>query len=206
MLAACASTQTVEIDVQAFAKWPSAVAPSAASVAGSYRFERLPSQDANEAAQLAVESALRAALTKVDLTQLGGSTPAANTAAPAPTRYTVQASSRTVRHDTNAGPFSATLSGPFWGWAGRDYVVNRLGQVIWLAPPSRLQDSLYIREVSVLVRDAVSNQVVFESHAKHDSRWNNGAELLPTMFDAALKDFPSPPTGLRSVTAVVPLR
>ena len=48
--------------------------------------------------------------------------------------------------------------------------------------------------------------MVFESHAKHDSRWNIGAELLPTLFEAALKDFPNPPSGLRTVTTVAPLR
>ena len=61
----------------------------------------------------------------------------------------------------------------------------------------------YQREVSLLIRDAASNQVVYETHAVHGGRWADGSTVLPAMFSAALSGFPNPPAGQRKINVEV---
>jgi hypothetical protein len=62
----------------------------------------------------------------------------------------------------------------------------------------------YQRRVSLLIRHAASGQLVYQTQAQHDGRWNSTPELWSAMLDAALRDFPNPPAGVRQVNIEVP--
>ena len=54
-----------------------------------------------------------------------------------------------------------------------------------------------MHEVHIVMRDLKTQQIVFESHATHESLAPGDAATLGAMFDAALKGFPVPPQGSR---------
>jgi hypothetical protein len=71
-------------------------------------------------------------------------------------------------------------------------------------PVGRMPQRGFQRQVSLLLRDLASGQVVYETHARYDSRFTIGTDVLPAMVAAALHGFPQPPTGPRIVTIELP--
>ena len=71
-------------------------------------------------------------------------------------------------------------------------------------PLGMTESPLYMREVSIVIREAVSNAVVFESRATHSGIWNDPRSVLPAMFEAALQGFPTPPAGARRINIEIP--
>jgi hypothetical protein len=142
----------------------------------TYRLERLPSQ-AGAPDQARIEALADPALLRAGLRR--------DDAAP---RYSVQVSSRTQ------GVISASpLGGGFgWGWP--------FG---WGPPIQTAANTAYRREVNVVVREAASNRVVYESKASSESFYLNNDEVVGAMFDAALAGFPNPPQGTRQVNVQV---
>jgi hypothetical protein len=67
-------------------------------------------------------------------------------------------------------------------------------------PPS----TSYRYEVSLLLRDLRNGQVVYETRAVHFGPWLDTRNILPVMFQAALKDFPNPPAGGRKINIEIP--
>jgi hypothetical protein len=67
-------------------------------------------------------------------------------------------------------------------------------------PPS----TSYRHEVSLLLRDLRNGQVVYETRAVHFGPWSDTLNILPALFEAALKDFPNPPPGLRKIDVEIP--
>jgi hypothetical protein len=65
--------------------------------------------------------------------------------------------------------------------------------------PSRRTNPWYEREVSIVLREAGSNRVVYETRARNDGPYSSSAAILPVMFEAALQGFPNPPQGERRV-------
>ena len=211
LLTGCASVYRVDSQVQSFARWSDAAAPTAAATPAIpqapqlYRFERLPSQAAENVArgQTDLETIARAALAK------RGWTPAEPGVS---ARWSVQVSGGTLKlprapweepwdgfgYDGGFGRFGSL------GFPGRDYVVTGSGQVIWAPVLMRMNLPYYERKVSLLIRNAGNGQVVYETHAAHDGRWNSSPELWGAMLDAALQDFPAPPTGVRQVNIDLP--
>lgn len=200
LLSGCASVYLVDNQVQSFARWIDATATAPAAVPQApqtYRFERLPSQGAGPGAagQDALENLARVALAKV-----GWSVHDAPTAAP----WTVQVSAGTLR--LPRAPWEDPWDG-YWGglgFPGRDYAVTASGHIIWSPVFMRMDMPYYKREVSLVVRHAASARVVYESRAAHEGRWNSTPELWSAMLDAALRDFPTPPDGVRQVNIEVP--
>lgn len=200
-LGGCASVYRVDSQVQSFARW-SGAAPATASEAipkapQVYRFDRLPSQAAGEAArgQDELEALARVALAKQgwSLADVGVSP-----------RWTVRVSGGTLK--LPRAPWEDPWDG-YWssrGFPGRDYVVTGSGQVIWAPVFMRMDLPYYQRKVSLLISRADNGQVVYESQAAHDGRWNSSPELWTAMLDAALQGFPTPPAGLRQVNIDVP--
>lgn len=200
-LSGCASVYLVDNSVQSFARWTDAAAASAPAAVPQapqrYRFERLPSQTETQVAagQDELERLARAALAKLGWTL-------ADAGAPAP--WTVQVTAGTLR--LPRAPWEDPWGG-YWGGFGfpaRDYVVTASGQIIWAPVFMRMEMPYYQRKVSLLIRQAGSGQVVYETHAAHDGRWNSTPELWSAMLDAALRDFPAPPAGTRQVNVEVP--
>src|SRR6185436_3398857 len=62
-LTGCAALNTVSADAQTFGSWPAGRQP------GTFAFERLPSQQRNEASQASLEDAARGALLKAGFTE-----------------------------------------------------------------------------------------------------------------------------------------
>ena len=187
-LSGCATSWVVDSDVKSFSSIDT-VPPGA-----TYRFERLPSQQANAERQASLEAMAGAALEQVGLRR--------DDANP---RYTAQVSARV----------NATLSpwadpwlwdGPFgygygyYGYGRRWYGGGWYGAP--LIPPAA--NPWYEREVSVVLRELGSNRVVYETRARNDGPYTSSAAVLPVMFQAALQGFPKPPEGERRVNIELP--
>jgi hypothetical protein len=177
-LTGCASTRLVDSDVQSFSQL--AGAPARAT----YSFERLPSQQAQGAQQSAVEDQARLALAKVGLRQ--------DSAAPF---YRVHVHART---DLLAYP--DYWDGPGWGWGGWGGGRGFYGGLSMRFPPP----TLYRREVGLILREAASGTVVYETRAVHEGVWADNPAVFAAMFDAALNGFPTPPTGPRRIVLEIP--
>lgn len=206
-LSGCASVFLVDNQVQSYARWADRPTPTGAATPipqapQVYRFDRLPSQqDARAGAgQHELEKLAAISLAKV------GWTPAApGVTAP----WTVEVSAATLR--LPRAPWESPYDGywgggfgPGFGFPGRDYVVTGTGQIIYAPLFLRMDTPYYQREVSVVIRHVASGRVVYETRAAHDGRWNSSNPLWQAMLDAALRDFPSPPSGPRQVNIEVP--
>jgi hypothetical protein len=62
----------------------------------------------------------------------------------------------------------------------------------------------YRRQVSLIMRDLPSSQVVYETHAVHDGLWSDSTTIFATLFKAGLSNFPNPPAGVQRVTIEIP--
>jgi hypothetical protein len=199
-LTGCAGVRLIDNDVTAFSKL------AAVPDGSTYRFERLPSQQTDTQRQDKLEAIAQASLDKVGLRRVGDApgSPAA--------QYSVQMSivmqSGSQAYWDNEEPaltgFISVSTGPhFYGppyWRGRrhGYVHGYFGPYIYLPSPS------YVYEVSLVMREVAGNQVVFETRARHQGPWADSAAILPVMFDAALQNFPKPPSGPRRVNVEIP--
>ncbi|CAN5429461.1 hypothetical protein BH10PSE16_BH10PSE16_12540 [soil metagenome] len=186
-MAGCASLRVVESDVSAFYNWSGT--PPAPGTA--YRFERLPSQQVVGAQQDTVEGLARTALAKVGMEL--------NPAAP---RYSVQVriSTHVIEHLPYDGVgydgFGFATPGVFLGGGNR-------GTTFGMSFPMRFSDTYYRRELTLLVRDLTTSQIVFETRALNDGVQNETLAVLAAMLDAALQGFPQPPAGPRRITAQI---
>jgi hypothetical protein len=64
--------------------------------------------------------------------------------------------------------------------------------------------TLHRREASVVLRDAATQQVVYETSALHEDVWTDDPAIFGVLFDAALSGFPQPPAGPRQVHTPMP--
>lgn len=188
-LTGCATSWVVDSDVKSFAS-PGTVAPGA-----TYRFDRLPSQQADGARQESLEAMAAAALDKVGLRR--------DDAKP---QYTAQIGARvTAGLSPWADPW--LYNGPWgYGYGGYGYYGRRWYGGGWyggpaFAPPA---NPWYEREVSVVLREVGSSRVVYETRARNDGPYTSSAAILPVMFQAALQGFPNPPQGERRVNIELP--
>jgi len=183
LLAGCGGMRLVDTQVQ------STATSTTVDKGSRYRFERLPSQaDQPQAAQ--VEAFVQVALAQVGLVRN-------DTAA----RYSVLPGVRIQ-------PYSADYWGDPLGRPGGSYGQITIGagnagsMVGWgMRFPAPTH---YRYEVSLLLRDLQSGQVVYETRATHDGPWRDSDNLLPALFEAALRDFPRPPAGPRRINIEIP--
>jgi hypothetical protein len=204
-LTGCSGMRIVDSQVSAFSQLQSA--PEAAFKGATWTFERLPSQQQLEGAAAARQSKLEAMAEKAlgDVGFARTSLPAAppGSGVAAQPSFTAQLSARIQRLER--GPFDhEPLWGPGFGLPGRDYVVTGSGRVIPVGPWPRTELPWYVREISVLLRDAKDKRVVYETQAKHEGRWADDEAVLPAMFAAALQGFPNPSAGPRMVNIEIP--
>lgn len=182
LAAGCAGLNTLNTEVSSFGDWPPA------RKAGSYAFERLPSQQARPQVQEALETAARDALAAA------GFTPAAAGTEP---EVLVQLGARSTRQEVS--PWSDPLwwNGGFAPWRYRPWVGPR-----W-SPHWHEEFSRFDREVAVLIRDRASGKPLYEARASSSGSTPFDPAMLRAMFAAALKDFPA--TGLNPRPVSVPL-
>ncbi|MGK6309019.1 DUF4136 domain-containing protein [Variovorax sp. DT-64] len=190
-LAGCATRWVVDSDVRSFSSL--GTVPAGAT----YRFERLPSQQASEAQQQQLEAMAAAALERVGLRR--------DDAKP---QYTAQIGARvTAELSPWADPwYFHGAWGPGyrpWGygpWRGRGlYGGGWYGPAF--TPPA---NPWYAREVSIVLRELPSHRVVYETHARNEGPYAASGAVLPVMFQAALQGFPNPPAGGRRVDIEIP--
>ena len=185
-LTGCSSLRLVDTEVRSFATPPTVPAGAL------FRFERLPSQQADAAAQTRLETIAQHALEQAGMRR-------SDTQA----SYSVQVTYG-LKVDARA-PWEQTepAFGMNWGlgWGGRGGALMLGGR----APFGQLATSPYYwRQVSLIMRSLATQQVVFESHAAHDGRWSDSEAILPALFDAALRGFPNPPPGVRQINIEIP--
>ncbi|MEY3125197.1 MAG: hypothetical protein RLZZ573_1717 [Pseudomonadota bacterium] len=177
VLSGCATSRMIDSEVRSF---PGA-APALTGV--EYRFERLPSQQEGGPFQDRIEDLAAQALARIGLTRTDGLA-----------RYAVQVSVRVDQYARN----------PQRRLQGNDLFVG-FGVAPWNAPAVlMLEPPWYLHTVQVLVRDTASGQLAYETTAAHDGPWSDTLHLLPAIFEAALRDYPTPPKGPRKVVVEVP--
>ena len=187
-LAGCGTVRLVDTDVRSFATAPSV------PLGATYRFERLPSQQVHAERQNRLEAMAQEALTQAGLRR--------QDAAPG---YSVQVS---VGTKVDAyGPGDRPTTGWFPGWnlgvgvqTGNVMIGANRGLLGFGVP----EQPYYWRQVTLVIRNLSTAQVVYETRAAHDGRWADSDAILPAMLEAALKDFPNPPPGVRRVNIEIP--
>lgn len=183
-LAGCASLNNLTSEVSSFGSWPTDRKP------GTYVFERLPSQQARPEQQQVLEDAARRAV------EAAGFTPAVDEKT---ADVGIQLGARVTAAERS--PFDD----PFW-WRGGLYYSNywRHGRGLW-GPSVGLSygPQNYDREVALLIRDRKSGQMLYEARASNDGGSSAINSLLPAMFEAALKDFPTGGINPRQVTVPI---
>lgn len=183
----CSTIRVVDSDVSAFYQW--SAAPPAPGT--TYRFEKLPSQRVVGAQQDYVENLARTALAKVGMQE------------DAAASYSVQVTVNTLvverfSPDTlGYDGFGFATPGVFLGGGSH-------GASLGLSFPMRYSEPYYRRELSLLMRDLASNQVVFETRAVSEDVQGDTLRMLSAMLDAALRGFPQPPAGTRRIQSEIP--
>ncbi len=179
-LTGCASTRLVDAQVNSFTAQP-------AQTLTQYRFERLPSQQADPTAQARLELLAEQALTKVGLTRADDAS------------LSVQVSAL-QRQENGTG--SGLNIGMSLGWVMGNGSVS-IGSPGALFPGIDAQ-SRYWRQVSLVMRERSTQTVQFEGHVSHEGIWSDSDTILRALFDAALKGYPHSPNGTRRVAVEVP--
>lgn len=187
LLSGCATVRLVDTDVVSVA----APTPGLNLQGAKYRFERLPSQVNNPEAGLAEQQA-QAAMTAVGLVRDDADAQLSVLVGLGGTQYQVDSWGRPL---------------PPGGWMpyghlslGRG-VGSRMGIGMGTQFPPM---TFYRREVSVIMRDLKSGQVVYETRATHEGPWSDNVQIFATLFQAALAQFPNPPAGSRRVHIEIP--
>jgi hypothetical protein len=175
-LSGCATSFVLDNSVQSFSSLATVPAQP------TYRFERLPSQQAFQF-QPQVEAMADPALFKAGLRR--------DDAAP---QYSVQVTARVQRAQS-------PWADPWDGWDGF-HGLGRWGHGLGGAFP-RMETPWFHREVGIVMRELPSNRVVYETHGVNDGPWGDNAMVFPAMFDAALQGFPKAPAGVRLVNIKV---
>ncbi len=181
LLSGCAALKTISPEVRSFGSWPEGRA------AGTYAFERLPSQQQPLSRAAQWEQAAAPALAKA------GFKLAAD-----PTKADVIVALGVRVGISDADPWSDPLwyrwNAPLYAW--------RFG----MPPRSHplFIERRYEREVGVLMRDRVSGQPIFEARASHDGATRGDDALMAALFEAALAGFPKAQPEARFVPIQLP--
>ena len=186
LLGGCASINTLRSEVSTFGSWPEGRQP------GTYAFDRLPSQEVRAENQRALEDAARSAIERAGFKAVElGQKP----------EFLVQLGARISA--AQRSPFDD----PFYWHPGLTqhfrYRSPRSGFYWTHAWDRSLEASQVDREVTLLIRDAADNQVLYEARASNFGYAYATSTWLPTMFNAALTDFPRSISATRVV--VTPL-
>lgn len=187
LLAGCSTTRIVDGRVQSFSTLNALPSPA------TYRLERLPSQQTpsfDPIAQLAEQALARVGLQRDDagaprlLVQIG--VQADNVPRVDPWSYS-------YGPHGFYGPSPWAFNGGFGGgWHGRGWGVGGIWRMGGPTP-------LHRRAVSLVMRDAQTQTVVYETSAVHEDVWVSDPAVYGVLLDAALQGFPQPPQGPRQV-------
>jgi hypothetical protein len=191
VLGGCAAFNNLNNEVSTFGAWPAERKPA------SFVFERLPSQQAHPERQLQLETAARGALEAAGFRAAAD----ANSA-----DYLMQVGARVTSNDPWI--YNDPL---FWrgGWRyGYDagYGYGRFGRGWgpgWGFNGGITYTPTFEREVALLIRDRKTGELLYEARASNTGPGASIDYLMPAMFEAALKDFPSAGPNPRKVTTPI---
>ena len=205
VLGGCASVYRVDNQVETFARWSQAGTPSTGAATPAapipappqrFQFDRLPSQANNaDRGQAELENMVAQALAPLGWT-------VAEPASGARWRIEIQANTQRLPRAPWEDPYDNR--GWFWGSQLNIGVGLGHGQLMWSPWMMRAEMPYYQRAVGLVIRDGTNGQVVYETRAAHDGRWNSTPALWAAMFRAALQGFPVPPEGVREVNIDLP--
>ena len=184
LLGGCAGMRIVDSQVSAIAS-----APAGLQLQGArYRFERLPSQANNAEIGLAEQQAEQA-MAAVGLVRDDAQAQLSVLVGLQSSAYVYDPYFRPGYSPWRpSGSLMLGRGGPYgWGWG------------MHLPPPTD-----YRREVSLVMRDLRSGQVVYETRASHSGVWNDSEVIFATLFKAALANFPNPPAGVQRIHIEIP--
>ena len=189
-LSGCGAMRLIDSDVVSVAAMP----PGMNLQGAKYRFERLPSQAQNPEAGLAEQQA-QLAMTAVGLVRDDAGASLSVMLGFSGSQYPADPWGRPLGPGWT--PYGSIAIGSGFGGGLGSHV--GLGMGMRFPPPTH-----YRREVSVIVRDLKSGQVVYETRASHSGPWSDSVPIFATLFQAALANFPNPPAGPRRVNIEVP--
>ena len=181
-LTGCGTTRRIDSQVQSV---HANVVGAAPLPGASYRFERLPSQIHNPAAGLAEQQA-QVALAAVGLARDD-----------ALAQLSVQVNARAMSY--LADPWGRPVLGVGMNGYGGHGFGTSLGFGMRFPAPTHYQ-----YEVSIVMRDLRSAQVVYETQAVHNGPWADANTIFPVLMQAALQGFPNPPAVSRQVNIDIP--
>lgn len=173
LLSGCAGVRVVDTQVQSFSTL------RALPTQAAFRFDRLPSQMAQDPRTAELERMAQQALAQAGLRRDDDAA-----------HYAVQIGVRLEREDRAEWPDAWR----HWGLPGQRFTHLRGWSSPWMHTTP-----WYQRELSLIVRDLLNGQVVYETHAAQEGPWSDNALILPAMFTAALRDFPAATVGPRSL-------
>jgi len=194
-LTGCSTVRVIESQVQTNAQWlPQSPAPAKAQ----FRLERLPA-DVNN---------MQAGWAEVEL--VSALAPLGWTRNDVDAQYSVWIGVRTAEFITDT--WGRPIRGP---WINHVYIGAGTGlrprgvgtNFGWTLTspaypgmrPGFPPTVSYAQEVSILIRDLSTSQVVYQTKATHDGPWADHANILRPMISAALQGFPSPSITNRRV-------
>lgn len=183
LLGACALQRTVDSTVQSYSAAEN-LAPSL-----TYRLAELPSQKAHPQEYAAVAPLVDAALSRAGLRRDDGSPSLI-------AEFTVRGESGYMQGPWYPeGPWGGAW-GPGWrGGLGFGYGRGlRGGFLLRDLPPV-----VYRHEVHLVLRDATTQQTVYETSASNEDVWSQTPAVFGVLFEAALAGFPHPPAGPRQI-------
>lgn len=182
LLSGCAVPRLIDSEVESYPGSTPAVAGA------SYRFERLPSQQAFAERQAQLEALAQAALGHVGLVRND-----------AQAQYSVQVTVQIAQMPSPHAPLPFTprqIRRPPMVAADGSHFFSPL---LLLPEPA-----WFSHTVRFLMRDTSTAQVAYESTARFDGPWGDSGKLLPVIMDAALSNYPNPPPGVRKVIIELP--
>jgi predicted small secreted protein len=183
VLAGCAGMRSVSSEVSSFGEWPDGRA------AGTYAFERLPSQQAQAAETEMLENAARPALEKA------GFKPAAADQQP---EVLVQVGARDSRFVTSPWDDPLWWRGGFGTWRGGPWMSPRWNMSM------RYDFPRYESQVALLLRDRATGKPLYETRAATETGSRADAALYGALFQASLMDFPRLGMNPRRVVVELP--
>ena len=190
VLTGCASMRLIDSDVVSVAALP----PGMSLQGAKYRFERLPSQVHSAEAGLAEQQA-QAAMTAVGMVRDDANAQLSVMVGFSGSSYLADPWGRPL--GPGWSPHGSIAIGTEWGGGFGSHI--GLGMGMRFPPPTH-----YRREVSLVMRDLKSGQVVYETRASHSGPWTDNLPIFATLFQAAMANFPNPPAGLRRVNIELP--
>ncbi|MBQ6657369.1 MAG: hypothetical protein IJM64_08815 [Ottowia sp.] len=185
LLAGCASTPSSPPVIKAQVRSVTTAPGNMLRAGVRYRFEHLPLQQNTEMSQQ-VHALAQQALSGVGLVRDD-----------AAALVSVQVQARSAV-DWIYDEWPAYRSRFYWGlgFGGRRGGIMFGGPMWWRADPT----PVYISEAGFVMRAVNGGQVLYETHARHDSLRAPGERTFAALFAAALQGFPTPPAGVHSVS------